>query len=63
MNDYFEKLDRTIKEYFYILSEEIPDFLKEYINTTEMQKQAGISVTCGTYIILIFLVKEFGIQV
>ena len=47
MNNYFEKLDRTIKEYFNILSEEIPDFLDDYINTPEMQKQAGINITCG----------------
>ena len=36
MNNYFEKLDRTIKEYFNILSKEIPDFLDDYINTPEM---------------------------
>lgn len=54
MNNYFEKLDRTIKEYFYILSKEIPDFLNDYINTPEMQKQAGISVSCGTYYSNIF---------
>ena len=38
-----------IKEYFKILSPEIPEFLEEYIETKEMQKQAGISVSCGTY--------------
>ena len=49
MNNYFENLNETIKEYFNILSDEIPDFLYDYINTPEMQKQAGISVTCGTF--------------
>ncbi|MCI8518859.1 MAG: hypothetical protein HFJ51_01725 [Clostridia bacterium] len=48
MNQYFESLSKEIKEYFGILSEEFPDFLYEYINTKEMQKQNGISVSCGT---------------
>lgn len=49
MSNYFENLDGTIKQYFKILSKEIPDFLYEYIDTPEMQKQAGISVSCGTF--------------
>ena len=48
MKKYFENLKEPIKEYFDILSPEKPDFLEEYINTPEMQKQAGISVSCGT---------------
>ena len=48
MNKYFENLEEPIKKYFDILSPEKPDFLEEYINTPEMQKQAGISVSCGT---------------
>ena len=48
MNSYLENLDETIKDYFKILSDEFPQFLLEYINTPAMQKQAGISVTCGT---------------
>ena len=49
MNKYFENLDPQIKEYFKILSPEgIPDFLLEYIYTPEMQKQNGITVSCGT---------------
>ena len=31
MNNYFETLDSEIKEYFKILSNEIPDFLNKYI--------------------------------
>ena len=54
MNNYFETVNKTIKDYFKILSKEIPDFLNEYINTKEMQKQAGISVTCGTYYTKLF---------
>lgn len=48
MNQYFENLNETIKEYFSILSDEIPEFLYDYIDTPEMQKQKGISVSCGT---------------
>ncbi len=36
-----------IKEYYKILSKEYPEFLDEYINTLRMQKQKGISVSCG----------------
>lgn len=54
MNQYFEKLDEQIKKYFKILSPEVPKFLEEYIDTPEMQKQAGISVSCGTYYSKIF---------
>ena len=54
MKNYFEMLYKTIKEYFKILSDEIPDFLNEYINTKEMQKQSGISVSCGTYYTKLF---------
>jgi len=46
---YFEKLNPTLKRYFDILSNgDIPEFLYEYIGTPEMQKQGGISVTCGS---------------
>ncbi len=49
MYNYFEELNPKLKEYFNILSDDIPYFLNEYINTPEMQKQAMISVSCGTY--------------
>ena len=49
MNQYLEQKSPMIKEYFKILLPEgIPDFLWDYINTPEMQKQNGISVSCGT---------------
>ena len=49
MNQYLENLNINIKNYFKILSPEgIPEFLWDYINTKEMQKQNGISVSCGT---------------
>lgn len=47
-NNYYENLDEIKKDYFSILSDEIPNFLSDYINTAEMQKQAEISVSCGT---------------
>ena len=46
--NYFDTISDYLKEYFSILSSDIPDFLNDYINTPEMQKQANISVTCGT---------------
>ena len=49
MKNYLEKINPSLKEYYEILSPEIPDFLGDYINTEVMQKQNGISVTCGTY--------------
>ena len=49
MQNYFDNLSETLKEYFKILSPEIPEFLNEYIQTPEMQKQSGISMSCGTY--------------
>jgi len=48
MNKYFENLNPIIKEYFSILSDEIPEFLYDYINTSEMQRIGKISVACGT---------------
>lgn len=49
MNNYYKNLNQEIKEYFNILSPKgIPDFLWDYINAPEMQKQNGISVSCGT---------------
>lgn len=48
MNDYLENLNETTKKYFKILSDEFPKFLYDYIDTPAMQKQAKISVSCGT---------------
>ena len=47
--EYFENLNETIKDYFRVLSDEVPEFLYDYINTPEMQKQAGVSVSCGCF--------------
>lgn len=48
MKNYLDTLNDEIRKYFKILSREFPEFLNDYINTHAMQKQAGISVTCGT---------------
>lgn len=49
MKSYLQTLRPEIQNYFEILSPEgIPEFLQEYIETPEMQKQGGISTTCGT---------------
>lgn len=57
MSQYFENLNGTLKEYFKVLSDEIPDFLYDYIDTPEMQKQKGISVSCGTFYSHLFNLK------
>ena len=49
MTNYIDSLEPLIKDYYKILSEDYPEFLNEYINTPRMQKQNGISVSCGTY--------------
>ena len=48
MDTYIETLPKLLKEYFKVLSPEFPNFLLDYIHTSEMQKQAKISVTSGT---------------
>ena len=44
----FKGVNEELEKYFKVLSKDIPDFLYEYVDTPEMQKQAGISVSCGT---------------
>ena len=45
----FKSYNERISKYFEILEPNFPDWLNEYINTKEMQRLDGISVTCGTY--------------
>ena len=47
MSNYFEEIPKKINDYFHILSNEIPDFIKEYIEAPEMQRLKGISMVCG----------------
>lgn len=48
--NYFDNLSEFLKRYFKILAggEEIPEFIKEYVNTPEMLKQNEIGVLNGT---------------
>ena len=59
MNHYFENLNGIIKEYFHVLSNEIPDFLYDYIDTPEMQRIGKIGCGCGTDYTKIFNNKFF----
>ena len=43
MAKYFENLNEKIKEYFKILSPEIPEFLEEYIETYERENNVKIT--------------------
>lgn len=47
MSQYFETLKPIVKQYFHILSPEIPKFLEDYIETPEMQRIGKISNNCG----------------
>ncbi len=59
MDNYFSNLNKQIKDYFNILSEEIPEFLIYYINTPEMQRLDGISALVGNDYTKLFNVKFF----
>ena len=59
MNKYFENLNETVREYFKVLSDEIPEFIYDYINTPEMQRIGKIGCACGTDYTKIFNNKFF----
>ncbi len=42
-----EKVDDNIKAYFKILSDDMPNFLYEYIKVPEMQRIGYIGMNCG----------------
>ena len=46
--NYYNKLNDEVKEYFSILSPEFPEWLLEYIDTPEMERISKISMSCGT---------------
>ncbi|HOB26078.1 MAG TPA: hypothetical protein PLB45_02940 [Bacilli bacterium] len=48
MTKYLMTIDQRKKDYFKLLSPDIPRFLEDYIETPEMLKQQYISITCGT---------------
>lgn len=47
MKDYFNNLNSTIKQYFKILNEDIPEFLYDYINTKPMLRLNTVSALVG----------------
>lgn len=47
MKNYFQNVSVELKEYFKILSPEIPEWLEEFIDVPEMDRIAGISMFCG----------------
>lgn len=47
MSNYLDNLNKEVKEYFKILSPEFPQWLLEYIETPEMQRIHGTSMSCG----------------
>ncbi len=47
MKNYFQSICDELKQYFKILSPEIPDFLEEYIDVPEMDRISKISMFCG----------------
>lgn len=56
---YIENLNDEIKEYFKILSNDIPDFLLNYIKAPEIQRIGYIGMNCGTDYTNIFNNKYF----
>ena len=45
--NYYDSLDDLIKAYFKILSNDFPVWLNDYINTKEMLRIGGTSLSCG----------------
>lgn len=58
-SSYFENLKSEVKEYFSILSDEIPEFLVPYIQTEAMQRIGKTGVYCGTDYTQLFHNKFF----
>ena len=47
MKNYFQNVTGELKEYFKILSPEIPEWIEEYIDVPEMDRISKISMFCG----------------
>jgi hypothetical protein len=60
MSNYLENLPLERKEYFAVLSPNFPEWLLDYIDTTEMQRLSGISMLCGTDYSKIYNYKSFN---
>lgn len=48
MSKYFEEITEELNEYFHTLSENIPDFIYEYVEAPELRRLSGVSIACGT---------------
>lgn len=48
MGKYIESFSDIVNDYLKILSDEFPEFLYDYINTSQMQRLKGTGVACGT---------------
>jgi len=57
MRNYLDTLNEEVREYFKILSTEFPTWLLEYIDTPEMQRINGTSMSCGTDYTKVFNVR------
>lgn len=57
MGSYLNSLNEEVKEYFKILSPEFPEWLNEYIDTKEMKRINGSSMSCGTDYSSLFDIK------
>lgn len=57
MKNYLDTLNEEVREYFKILSPEFPEWLLEYIDTPEMQRINGTSMSCGTDYSKVFNVR------
>lgn len=55
--EYLDTLNEEVKQYFKILSPEFPEWLLEYIDTPEMQRIDGTSMSCGTDYSKVFNVR------
>ena len=62
LKKYFNNLNPIILDYFKILSEEIPEFLYDYIETPEMMRLDGISTLVG-YNHIKFIKSQFEYSV
>ncbi len=59
MSEYFENLDKLTKDYFEILSENIPEFLYDYVNTDAMRRIDKVGCGCGTDYTKLYTKKFF----
>lgn len=57
MANYLDGLNKEVSDYLKILSSDFPEWLLDYIETPEMQRIGGISMSCGTDYTKVFNVR------